>query len=57
VRALDRILISGNYVVPLFYLPQQWVAHWSQIHHPAKTAVAGFLPESWWYEAPTQKAQ
>jgi peptide/nickel transport system substrate-binding protein len=57
VRALDRILISGNYVVPLFYLPQQWVAHWSQIHHPAKAAVAGFLPESWWYEAPPQKAQ
>src|SRR5262249_25017941 len=25
VRALDRILISGAYVVPLFYLPDQWV--------------------------------
>jgi hypothetical protein len=26
VRALDRVLISGSYVVPLFYLPQQSVA-------------------------------
>jgi peptide/nickel transport system substrate-binding protein len=57
VRALDRVLISGNYVVPLFYLPQQWVARWLQIHHPAKTALAGFVPESWWNEAPTSKAQ
>jgi peptide/nickel transport system substrate-binding protein len=57
VRALDRILISGDYVVPLFYLPQQWVARWSQVRHPATTALAGFLPESWWYEAPPQKAQ
>ncbi len=57
VRALDRVLISGNYVVPLFYLPQQWVARWSRIHHPAKIALVGFVPESWWYEAPTDKAQ
>ena len=26
VRALDRLLISGFYVVPLFHLPDQWVA-------------------------------
>ena len=25
VRALDRVLLSGDYVVPLFYLPRQWV--------------------------------
>ena len=29
VRALDRVLISGCYVVPLFYLPGQWVARWA----------------------------
>ena len=29
VRALDRVLISGCYVVPLFYLPEQWVARWN----------------------------
>ena len=28
VRALDRVLLSGDYVVPLFHLPRQWVAHW-----------------------------
>ena len=35
VRALDRVLLSGFYVVPLYYLPEQWVARWTQIEHPA----------------------
>jgi peptide/nickel transport system substrate-binding protein len=48
VRALDRVLISGCYVVPLFYLPEQWVARWSYIKHPARTALFGYLPETWW---------
>ncbi|HEX4410628.1 MAG TPA: extracellular solute-binding protein [Xanthobacteraceae bacterium] len=48
VRALDRVLISGSYVVPLFYLPQQWVARWTPLLHPAQTSVSGYLPETWW---------
>jgi peptide/nickel transport system substrate-binding protein len=50
VRALDRVLISGSYVVPLFYLPQQWVARWNYIQHPARTSLYGYLPETWWRE-------
>ena len=48
VRALDRVLISGSYVVPLFYLPDLWVARWNYIEHPARTSLFGYLPESWW---------
>ena len=48
VRALDRVLISGSYVVPLFYLPEQWIARWAAIQHPARTALSGYLPETWW---------
>jgi peptide/nickel transport system substrate-binding protein len=48
VRALDRVLISGSYVVPLFYLPDQWVARWNYIQHPARTSLFGYLPETWW---------
>ena len=48
VRALDRLLISGCYVVPLFYLPEQWVARWTSIAHPARTSLFGYLPETWW---------
>ncbi len=51
VRALDRLLISGCYVVPLFYLPEQWVARWAFIAHPARTSLFGYLPETWWDQA------
>jgi peptide/nickel transport system substrate-binding protein len=51
VRALDRLLISGSYVVPLFYLPQQWVARWTSIQHPNRTSLFGYLPETWWYQS------
>jgi peptide/nickel transport system substrate-binding protein len=54
VRALDRVLISGNYVVPLFYLPQQWVARWTYVEHPARTSLYGFLPETWWHQPAKQ---
>ena len=50
VRALDRVLISGCYVVPLFYLPGQWVARWASIEHPAHTSLSGYLPETWWHQ-------
>jgi peptide/nickel transport system substrate-binding protein len=48
VRALDRVLISGSYVIPLFYAPEQWVARWKKIARPAKTSLYGYLPETWW---------
>jgi peptide/nickel transport system substrate-binding protein len=48
VRALDRILISGYYVVPLFYLPDQWIARWTTIEHPEHTALTGAQLETWW---------
>ncbi len=51
VRALDRVLISGYYVVPLFYLPEQWLARRAYIEHPAQTSLFGYLPETWWHQA------
>jgi peptide/nickel transport system substrate-binding protein len=50
VRALDRVLISGFYVIPLFYLPAQWIARWTTIGRPAVTSLYGYLPETWWRE-------
>jgi peptide/nickel transport system substrate-binding protein len=47
-RALDRVLMSGFYLVPLYHLPGQWVARWSPIQHPAVTSLSGYLPETWW---------
>ena len=33
-RALDRVLLSGFYVVPLYHSPAQWIAYWRRIGHP-----------------------
>jgi len=50
VRALDRVLISGAYAVPLFHHSDDWVAHWTRIRHPAATSESGFLLETWWQQ-------
>jgi peptide/nickel transport system substrate-binding protein len=54
VRALDRVLMSGLFVVPLFHLPEQWVARWGHINRPATTSLFGYLPETWWHQPPTR---
>ena len=50
VRALDRVLISGFYTIPLFHLPAQWIARWNTVARPATTSLYGYLPETWWRE-------
>jgi peptide/nickel transport system substrate-binding protein len=48
VRAYDRVLISGFYTVPFFYLPDQWVARWTRIEHPETTSLTGYSLPTWW---------
>ena len=47
-RALDRLIMSGHYVVPLYHLPHQWIASWSQVEHSWKHALYGAQIDSWW---------
>ena len=51
VRALDRVLLSGDYVVPLFYTPRQWVPYWARLKHPEKTPLFGYSVDTWWVES------
>jgi len=48
VRALDRLLMSGIYVLPLFHLPEIWIARWPWIGRPATPPLTGPMIESWW---------
>jgi peptide/nickel transport system substrate-binding protein len=48
VRALDRVLMSGQYVMPLFHLPEEWIARWPEIARPADLSLYGTPPETWW---------
>jgi peptide/nickel transport system substrate-binding protein len=51
-RALDRVLLSGFYVVPLFNQPEQWIARSAAVRRPAQTSLFGFQPETLWRVAP-----
>ncbi|WP_235919388.1 extracellular solute-binding protein [Aureimonas psammosilenae] len=50
VRAYDRVLISEAYVVPLFYVGEQWLARWNFIRHPETTPLNGYYLPSFWRE-------
>lgn len=54
VRALDRILIAGRYVIPLWHYDKDRIAHASDLHYPDRTPLygdrPGFLPEVWWQD-------
>jgi peptide/nickel transport system substrate-binding protein len=52
VRSLDRALISGFYTIPLFHLPEQWLARWITIERPQITSLSGYAPETWWRKTP-----
>ncbi len=58
VRALDRVLLSGFYIVPLYYKPDQWIAYSSQLEKPAKIPMYGITPDpfttlaTWWSKSP-----
>lgn len=51
VRAFDRVLMSGAYVVPLYHQPDKWVARWKRIQRPDVTPVYGPQFPTWWYAA------
>jgi len=51
VRALDRLLISGRYVVPLYVQQNAWLAYDSGLRRPDPAPLRGLPPEVWWRES------
>lgn len=55
VRALDRLLTAGRYVIPVNFAPVSRVAYSSRFRHPETTPIygdwPGFMPDTWWIEA------
>ena len=50
VRALDRVLLSGAYMIPLFHQPDQWLALWDKVKVPEKESLYGYRSGTWWTE-------
>jgi len=51
VRALDRVLSAGIYVIPFGYLPTDRVAWQRGYKRPERDALYGWRPEVWWKAA------
>ncbi|MBL0405348.1 ABC transporter substrate-binding protein, partial [Microvirga aerilata] len=55
-RALDRVLRSGHYWVPMWYRASEWLAYWDQFSRPAtKPRFSSGAPWTWWYDAEKAK--
>jgi peptide/nickel transport system substrate-binding protein len=57
VRAFDRVLLSGFYIVPFYHSRNQWIAHSSDLKRPDRipryaTPIFNATLDSWWKEAP-----
>jgi len=50
VRALDRLLQWGHYVVPNWHVRADRVAYWDRFSRPAVTAKVGYDPGAWWVD-------
>jgi len=54
-QALDRVLTTGRYVIPIWYSNVSRMAHKKELrydaaHLPLYGDWLGFLPDVWWYE-------
>ncbi len=54
-KALDRVLTSGRYVIPIWYSDLSRLAYSADLKYPEKIPLygdwTGFLPDTWWFEA------
>ena len=48
IKALDRVLLNGWYIIPHWYSPTQRVAYWDKFEQPETTIKTGFMPQIWW---------
>lgn len=53
-RALDRILTTGRYVIPIWQFDIGRIAHVRQLEFPDQLPIygdrVGFMPDVWWYQ-------
>ncbi len=49
VRAEDRLLTAGFYIVPFYDAGGQWVARWNRIGRPEKQPLPGFEATTLWH--------
>ena len=48
VRAMDRVLMWGHYMIPLYHLNDDRFAYWDKFGRPEFTPVYGAVLDAWW---------
>ena len=48
IHALDRVLLWGHYVIPLYHSPIDRIAYWNFLDYPKTIPLYGIVIESWW---------
>lgn len=48
IKALDRVLLRENYLIPQWYSPYERVAYWNKFARPETDINVGFQPFTWW---------
>ena len=54
IHALDRVLLWGHYVVPLYHSNKDRIAYWDFFEYPEKIPLYGIVIESWWINTDKQ---
>jgi len=49
-RALDRVLLSGHYIIPNWHSPADRVLYWNKYSRPAVTPDRGTSTDYWWFD-------
>lgn len=50
-RALDRVLLWGEHVLPLYHDEADRLAFWDRFGRPARPSLYGYQLETWWEDA------
>ena len=48
IHALDRVLLWGHYVIPLYHSNTDRIAYWNFLEYPETIPLYGIVIESWW---------
>ena len=50
VRALDRVLLYGYYVIPQWHISGDRLAFWDKFGRPNVTPIQGYQFDAWWVD-------
>jgi microcin C transport system substrate-binding protein len=49
-RALDRVLLSGHYIIPNWHLDRDRILSWDKFSRPSVTPNRGTSTNYWWFD-------